>query len=153
MAIATLHTNHGAIEIELYSEDAPKTVENFTKLAGDGFYDGVIFHRVIPDFMIQGGDPTGTGSGGPGYQFEDEFNPAPHRARRAGDGERRPEHERQPVLHRHRGRVPLARREAHRVRPRGERDGRGRRHLGRRDGRIPPPAREVTIQRVELGPA
>src|SRR6476660_6926794 len=74
MATATLHTNHGAIEIELYPEDAPKTVENFTKLAGDGFYDGVIFHRVIPDFMIQGGDPTGTGSGGPGYQFEDEFN-------------------------------------------------------------------------------
>jgi len=74
MATATLHTNHGAIEVELYPEDAPKTVENFTKLAGDGFYDGVIFHRVIPDFMIQGGDPTGTGSGGPGYQFEDEFN-------------------------------------------------------------------------------
>jgi len=77
MATATLHTNHGAIEIELYPEDAPKTVENFTKLAGDGFYDGVIFHRVIPDFMIQGGDPTGTGSGGPGYQFEDEFNQHP----------------------------------------------------------------------------
>jgi len=74
MATATLHTNHGAIEIELYPEDAPKTVENFTKLAGDGFYDGVIFHRVIPDFMIQGGDPTGTGMGGPGYTFEDEFN-------------------------------------------------------------------------------
>jgi len=71
---ATLHTNHGAIEIELHDEDAPKTVENFKKLARDGFYDGVIFHRVIPDFMIQGGDPTGTGSGGPGYQFEDEFN-------------------------------------------------------------------------------
>src|SRR5580765_1124728 len=74
MATATLHTNHGAIEIELYPEDAPKTVENFTRLAGDGFYDGVFFHRVIPDFMIQGGDATGTGSGGPGYQFEDEFN-------------------------------------------------------------------------------
>src|SRR6476661_4237143 len=74
MSDATIHTNHGAIEIELYPEDAPKTVENFLKLAGDGFYDGVIFHRVIPDFMIQGGDPTGTGSGGPGYQFEDEFN-------------------------------------------------------------------------------
>jgi peptidyl-prolyl cis-trans isomerase B (cyclophilin B) len=71
---ATLKTNHGAIEVELYPEDAPKTVENFTKLARDGFYDGVIFHRVIPDFMIQGGDPTGTGSGGPGYQFEDEIN-------------------------------------------------------------------------------
>jgi peptidyl-prolyl cis-trans isomerase B (cyclophilin B) len=74
MTNATLHTNHGAIEIELYPDDAPKTVENFVKLAGDGFYDGVIFHRVIPDFMIQGGDPTGTGSGGPGYTFEDEAN-------------------------------------------------------------------------------
>jgi len=74
MTNATLHTNYGEIAIELYDEDAPKTVENFLKLARDGFYDGVIFHRVIPDFMIQGGDPTGTGSGGPGYQFEDEFN-------------------------------------------------------------------------------
>ncbi|HEY8843325.1 MAG TPA: peptidylprolyl isomerase [Gaiellaceae bacterium] len=74
MSEATLHTNHGAIELELHDEDSPKTVENFKKLARDGFYDGVIFHRVIPDFMIQGGDPTGTGSGGPGYQFEDEFN-------------------------------------------------------------------------------
>jgi cyclophilin family peptidyl-prolyl cis-trans isomerase len=74
MTNATMQTNHGAIEIELFDADAPKTVENFTKLARDGFYDGVIFHRVIPDFMIQGGDPTGTGSGGPGYQFEDEFN-------------------------------------------------------------------------------
>jgi cyclophilin family peptidyl-prolyl cis-trans isomerase len=71
---ATMQTNHGAIELELYPNDAPKTVDNFTKLARDGFYDGVTFHRVIPDFMIQGGDPTGTGSGGPGYSFEDEFN-------------------------------------------------------------------------------
>jgi cyclophilin family peptidyl-prolyl cis-trans isomerase len=74
MTTATIHTNHGAIEVELYDEDAPKTVENFTTLARKGFYDGVIFHRVIPDFMIQGGDPTGTGTGGPGYQFEDEAN-------------------------------------------------------------------------------
>jgi peptidyl-prolyl cis-trans isomerase B (cyclophilin B) len=74
MSTATLHTNHGPIAVELFDDDAPKTVENFTKLARDGFYDGVIFHRVIPDFMIQGGDPTGTGSGGPGYTFEDEFN-------------------------------------------------------------------------------
>jgi cyclophilin family peptidyl-prolyl cis-trans isomerase len=74
MTTATIQTNHGPIEVELFPEDAPKTVENFTKLAQDGFYDGVIFHRVIPDFMIQGGDPTGTGSGGPGYQFEDEPN-------------------------------------------------------------------------------
>jgi cyclophilin family peptidyl-prolyl cis-trans isomerase len=73
-AAATLHTNHGAIAIELFDEDAPKTVENFLKLARDGFYDGVVFHRVIPDFMIQGGDPSGTGMGGPGYTFEDEFN-------------------------------------------------------------------------------
>jgi cyclophilin family peptidyl-prolyl cis-trans isomerase len=74
MTNATIQTNHGTIELELYGDDAPKTVENFSKLSRDGFYDGVIFHRVIPDFMIQGGDPTGTGSGGPGYQFEDEFN-------------------------------------------------------------------------------
>jgi cyclophilin family peptidyl-prolyl cis-trans isomerase len=75
MTNATMQTNHGTIELELFDDDAPKTVENFKKLASDGFYDGVIFHRVIEDFMIQGGDPTGTGSGGPGYQFEDEFNP------------------------------------------------------------------------------
>jgi peptidyl-prolyl cis-trans isomerase B (cyclophilin B) len=74
MSAATLHTNKGTIAIELFDDDAPKTVENFKKLARDGFYDGVIFHRVIPDFMIQGGDPTGTGGGGPGYTFEDEFN-------------------------------------------------------------------------------
>ncbi|HEX6951379.1 MAG TPA: peptidylprolyl isomerase [Gaiellaceae bacterium] len=77
MSTATLHTNHGAIELELFEGEAPKTVENFRKLASDGFYDGVIFHRVIPDFMIQGGDPDGTGSGGPGYMFEDEFNDHP----------------------------------------------------------------------------
>ncbi len=77
MAHATLHTDLGAIEVELFPEDAPETVANFQKLAGTGFYDGVVFHRVIPDFMIQGGDPTGTGSGGPGYTFEDEFNDHP----------------------------------------------------------------------------
>ena len=71
---AVMHTNHGDITLELFDEDAPKTVDNFKKLAGDNFYNGVIFHRVIKDFMIQGGDPTGTGSGGPGYQFEDEHN-------------------------------------------------------------------------------
>ena len=74
MSTATLHTNQGDIAVELFDGDAPKTVENFVSLARDGFYDGVVFHRIIPDFMIQGGDPTGTGSGGPGYQFEDEFN-------------------------------------------------------------------------------
>ena len=75
MSTAILHTNHGAIAVELFDADAPKTVANFATLAAEGFYDGVTFHRVIPDFMIQGGDPTGTGSGGPGYTFEDEFNP------------------------------------------------------------------------------
>ena len=74
MTNATIETNKGSIGVELYDEDAPKTVDNFLKLARDGFYDGVIFHRVIDDFMIQGGDPTGTGAGGPGYKFEDEFN-------------------------------------------------------------------------------
>ena len=69
-----MNTSEGAIGLELFDEDAPKTVENFRKLAGDGFYDGVIFHRVIKDFMIQGGCPEGTGRGGPGYTFEDEFN-------------------------------------------------------------------------------
>ncbi len=67
-------TSHGPIVLELFDEDAPKTVENFRKLAKDGFYDGVIFHRVIKDFMVQGGCPKGTGTGGPGYTFEDEFN-------------------------------------------------------------------------------
>jgi cyclophilin family peptidyl-prolyl cis-trans isomerase len=74
VSAATLRTNHGAIAVELFDDDAPKTVQNFRKLAAEGFYDGVVFHRVIPDFMIQGGDPTGTGSGGPGYTFRDEIN-------------------------------------------------------------------------------
>ena len=74
MSEATLHTNAGAITIEFFDEAAPKTVENFRKLAADSFYDGLGFHRVISDFMIQGGCPEGTGTGGPGYTFEDEFN-------------------------------------------------------------------------------
>ena len=74
MSEATMVTNHGEIKLELFDADAPKTVENFRKLAGDGFYDGLVFHRVIRDFMIQGGCPQGTGTGGPGYTFEDEFN-------------------------------------------------------------------------------
>jgi peptidyl-prolyl cis-trans isomerase B (cyclophilin B) len=69
-----MKTTQGDITIELFDEDAPKTVENFKKLAADGFYDGLVFHRIIRDFMIQGGDPEGTGRGGPGYTFEDEFN-------------------------------------------------------------------------------
>jgi len=77
MSTATIHTSMGDIELELFDEDAPKTVENFTKLAGDGFYDGLVFHRVIPDFMIQGGCPRGDGTGDAGYKFEDEFNDHP----------------------------------------------------------------------------
>jgi peptidyl-prolyl cis-trans isomerase B (cyclophilin B) len=78
--LATIETNKGPIELELYPEYAPKTVNNFVFLAREGFYDGLTFHRVISDFMIQGGDPTGTGTGGPGYQFEDEVtdNPLTH---------------------------------------------------------------------------
>ena len=71
---ATIETSEGAIALELFPDDAPRTVENFRRLAGEGFYDGLIFHRVIPDFMIQGGCPEGTGRGGPGYTFEDEIN-------------------------------------------------------------------------------
>jgi len=74
MSTATMHTNHGPIELELYETEAPKTVDNFLKLSRDGYYDGLVFHRVIPDFMIQGGCPEGTGTGGPGYEFEDEIN-------------------------------------------------------------------------------
>ena len=77
---ATMETSKGTIEIDLFTKDAPKTVNNFVFLARDGFYDGVTFHRVIPNFMIQGGDPTGSGRGGPGYKFEDEvrINPNKH---------------------------------------------------------------------------
>jgi peptidyl-prolyl cis-trans isomerase B (cyclophilin B) len=74
MSTANMHTSLGTIALEFFDDDAPKTVANFRKLAADGFYDGIIFHRVIPDFMIQGGCPEGIGTGGPGYTFEDEFN-------------------------------------------------------------------------------
>ncbi len=74
MSAATLQTTHGAVTLELFDDDAPNTVENFRRLASEGFYDGLIFHRVIPGFMIQGGCPQGTGTGGPGYTFADEIN-------------------------------------------------------------------------------
>ena len=74
--VATVNTNQGSVVIELFPNEAPKTVNNFVFLAREGYYDGVIFHRVIESFMIQGGDPTGTGGGGPGYSFEDEFVPS-----------------------------------------------------------------------------
>jgi peptidyl-prolyl cis-trans isomerase B (cyclophilin B) len=76
---ATIQTDRGDIELELYPQHAPKTVNNFVFLAREGFYDGVTFHRVIDDFVIQGGDPTGTGRGGPGYRFEDEVKDNPLR--------------------------------------------------------------------------
>jgi peptidyl-prolyl cis-trans isomerase B (cyclophilin B) len=74
VSVATIKTTEGPITCELFDEDAPQTVENFRKLAGEGFYDGLTFHRIISDFMIQGGCPQGTGTGGPGYTFDDEFN-------------------------------------------------------------------------------
>ena len=116
MSTATMQTTEGPIVFELFDADAPKTVENFRKLAADGFYDGLTFHRMIKDFMIQGGCPQGTGTGGPGYTFEDEFNS--HKIVRgalamANAG---PEHQRLAVLHRHRRRVPVARRQAHGLR-------------------------------------
>ena len=76
MKTVTIETNKGAITCELFADKAPKTVANFEKLAGEGFYNGLKFHRVIPDFMVQTGSPQGTGTGGPGYKFEDEFNSA-----------------------------------------------------------------------------
>ncbi|NOY29211.1 MAG: peptidylprolyl isomerase [Planctomycetes bacterium] len=75
MKVATFTTNKGEIRIELFADKTPKTVANFEKLAGEGFYDGLAFHRVIDNFMVQGGCPQGTGTGGPGYTFEDEFHP------------------------------------------------------------------------------
>jgi peptidyl-prolyl cis-trans isomerase B (cyclophilin B) len=72
MPSATIHTDKGDIDVQVFADDAPKAANNFLDLARKGFYDGVIFHRVVPGFVIQGGDPTGTGRGGPGYQFEDE---------------------------------------------------------------------------------
>ena len=76
---ASFTTSRGEIVCELFAKDAPNTVNNFVYLAKDGFYDGTTFHRVIENFMVQGGDPTGTGRGGPGYRFEDEFGGNPHR--------------------------------------------------------------------------
>ena len=74
MKVATIETSKGTIRLQLHADEAPKTVANFEKLAGDGFYDGLLFHRVIPNFMIQTGCPQGTGTGGPGYKFDDEFH-------------------------------------------------------------------------------
>ena len=106
----------GAIELELFDDDAPKTVQNFTKLAGDGYYDGLVFHRVIPDFMIQAGCPQRRRTGGPGYSFEDEFNDHPVAAatsRWRTRGRTRTARSSSSS----RPRRPVARRQAHRLRP------------------------------------
>ena len=132
---ATMETSKGTIEIELFAKDAPKTVNNFVFLAREGFYDGVTFHRVIPNFMIQGGDPTGSGRGGPGYKFEDEAAQQPQQTRDglALDGQRGAEHQRQPVLH-HPLAAAASGRQAHRLRQSHQRHGRRQRHPpGRRD--------------------
>ena len=138
MSAATLHTNHGAIGVEFFDDDAPKTVENFRKLAGDGFYDGLTFHRVIKDFMIQGGCPQGTGTGGPGYTFEDEFNQ--HKVERgalamanAGPDTNGSQF----FIVTTDGRA-VARRKAHRLRQGHGRDGRRRLDRGHGDGRAGP---------------
>ena len=134
-------TNHGDITFELYDEDAPKTVENFRTLAENGYYDGLTFHRIIRDFMIQGGCPQGTGTGGPGYTFEDEINQ--HKVTRgalamANAGPNTNGSQFFIVTDRRRA---VAGRQAHRVRPRDGRDGRRRQARGPADRRPRPPAR------------
>ena len=99
MASATISTEKGDIVVELFTEDAPKAANNFLDLARKGFYDGVIFHRVVPGFVIQGGDPKGTGTGGPGLQVRGRAVLGRLLPRHPGDGQRGAEHERQPVLH------------------------------------------------------
>ena len=111
-----MHTSEGAIAFELFDADAPKTVENFRKLASEGYYDGLTFHRIIKDFMIQGGCPQGTGTGGPGYTFEDEINPNKVVRGALAMANAGPNTERLAVLHRHDRRCAVAGRQAHRVR-------------------------------------
>ena len=148
MTTATMNTTQGPITLELFDEDAPKTVENFRKLAADGFYDGIIFHRVIPDFMIQGGCPQGTGTGGPGYTFEDEIND--HKIVRgalamANAGPNTNGSQFFIVTTAERA---VARRQAHRVRAGDRRDGRGRRDRAASDRRSRP-SRRAAGDRVD----
>ena len=151
MSQATLHTNHGPVVVELFDEDAPKTVENFRKLSADGFYDGLTFHRVIKDFMIQGGCPQGTGTGGPGYTFEDEFND--HKVVRgalamANAG---PNTNGSQFFIVTTERRVVARRQAHRVRRgHGGHGGRGRDRGPARPAPGDRPAEPAIIERVEL---
>ena len=116
MSKANMNTTSGTIALELFDDDAPKTVENFRKLATDGFYDGIVFHRVIPDFMIQGGCPGGHRDRRPRLHLRGRVQRSQDRPRRPGDGQRGPEHQRLAVLHRHHRRRPVAGRQAHRVR-------------------------------------
>ena len=148
-----MHTTQGTIALELFDDDAPKTVENFRKLASENFYDGIIFHRVIPDFMIQGGCPQGTGTGGPGYTFEDEFNSRKIVRGALAMANAGPKHQRLAVLHRHHRRRALARWQAHRVRP-GHRgmdavDAIERLPTDSRDRPVDPPK----IESIELDPS
>jgi cyclophilin family peptidyl-prolyl cis-trans isomerase len=140
MSTAVMTTSEGTIELELFDDDAPKTVSNFTKLAGEGYYDGLTFHRVIPDFMIQAGCPRGDGTGGPGYTFEDEFNDHPVARGYLAMANAGPNtNGSQFFIVTTRGAV--ARRQAHRLRPRDLRPGRCRRHLDGRERRARPAAR------------
>ena len=144
---ATFDTSRGTIVCDLFTKDAPNTVNNFVFLAREKFYDGTTFHRVIANFMIQGGDPTGTGRGGPGYKFEDETknNPHKHQVGSLIDGQRRSEHERQPVLH-HPHRHRLAERKAHRLRTGPQRSGSRERHPTRRHSKLRQNRREIAPQ-------
>ena len=138
-----IDTDRGTIEIELAVLDAPLTVENFVTLARKGFFDGLTVHRVVPDFVIQTGDPRGDGEGGPGYTIRDELNERPYLRGTVGMALDLARHRRQPVLH-HALAAAAPRREVHGLRPRDRRHGRrrsdsaGRRHsprarVGRRD--------------------
>ena len=135
---AVIDTSAGEIRLELWPDLAPQTVGNFVGLARQGFYDGTVFHRIIHDFMIQGGCPKGTGTGGPGYDFADEINERKLVKGTLAMANAGPEHQRQPVLHRHRRGDALAGRRPHRLRPRwsdGEDVVDGDRHHGHRPRR------------------
>ena len=152
MSTAHMNTSQGTIALELFDDDAPNTVDNFRKLAADGFYDGIIFHRVIPDFMIQGGCPEGTGTGGPGYTFDDEFNE--HKVVRgalamANAGPNTNGSQFFIVTTDER---TVARRQAHGVRPGDRRDGRGRRDRRGSDRRRDRPVEPPVIESIELDP-
>ena len=153
MSTATMKTSEGDIVLELFDEDAPKTVSNFKKLASDGFYDGLVFHRVIDDFMIQGGCPQGTGTGGPGYTFEDEIND--HKVVRgalamANAG---PNTNGSQFFIVTTEAAPVARRQAHGLRRGPRRARRGRQDRHHEDRRTRPPGRADRDRRDRAGAA